>query len=190
MNTRLRAAVLSAIAVVTAGLLNVTGAAPAQALGGQGETCLDPYIHGTIERVVKPNTFGFPTVYAEFNQTGHTEANCPTPLMQYRYKVTFAYDGKIVSSYHSEIQPVYRYTPYGAVREGTTIVFPTLRLPFDGYKNVIITVTSGSKSVLSSVWCRSNELSYDRTITAEEWGADGYSTRYLSVPNAKVNACP
>jgi hypothetical protein len=191
MNTRIRAAVLSAVAVVAAGLLNVTGAAPAQALGGQGETCMDPYVRGTIQRVVGQNSFGFPTVYAEFKQTGYTEANCPAPYMQNRYKVTFAYDGRTVSTYQSEIEPVYRPTPTGFERAGTRIDFPTLRMTFGGYEDVQITVTSGSKSVFSSVWCRSDEVAYEKTINAEQWGADGYSTKFLAgITYAKVNACP
>ena len=78
MNMRLRAAVLSAVAVVTAGLLNVTGAAPASA--AEGETCKDPIITGTISRVVGESARPLKPVYAEFKQEGYTDANCPTAL--------------------------------------------------------------------------------------------------------------
>lgn len=185
MNLRLRTAALSAIAIATAGLLNVTGAAPARA--AEGQTCKDPVITGTIERTTVTGGLGIPVVVAEFNQTGRTDANCPAPLTNNRYKVTFTYDGKTVSSYQSEIEPVYRPTPLGLVRDGTQINFPTLRLPFSGYKNVTITVTSGSKSVFSSVWCRSDEETYDDTILAAEWG--GYDT-LTGVPRGRVIACP
>jgi hypothetical protein len=50
MKTRLRAAALSAIAVVAAGLFNVTTASPAPA--AEGETCMDPIIRGSIFKPV------------------------------------------------------------------------------------------------------------------------------------------
>ncbi len=187
MNLRLRTAALSAVAIVTAGLLNVTGAAPAQA--AEGQTCKDPVITGTLKRVVGESATPFKPVYAEFTQTGRIDVSCPVPLTQNRYKVTFTYDGRTVSSYQSEILPLYRITPLGLVRDGTKIVFPTLRLSFAGYKDVNLTVTSGSKSVFSTVWCRSDEQAYDRYIFAEEWGPDGYNT-LTGVPRARVIACP
>ena len=148
MNMRIRSVALSAIAIVTAGLLNITGAAPAQA--AEGQTCKDPIITGTVKRVVGESATIFKPVYAEFSQTGYTDANCPTTFTDYRYKVTFTYDGRTVSSYQSAIEPVYTFTPRGAYRSGTKIVFPDLRLSWAGYKNATITVTSGSKSVFES----------------------------------------
>lgn len=185
MNTRLRAAALSVIAVVAAGLLNVTAASPARA--AEGQTCKDPVITGTIKRVVGESSTIFKPVYAEFSQEGFTEATCPTTFTDYRYRVSFAYDGRTVASYQSSIEPVYSFTPYGAMRTGTRIVFPTLRMSFAGYKDVTITVTSGSKSALSSVWCRSNEDTYDSQIQVQEWG--GYDT-LTGTPRGRINACP
>lgn len=186
MRTRVRAAVLSAIAVVTAGLLNVTTATPAKA--AEGDTCMDPIISGTISRVVGESTTMFKPVYAEFVQEGYTSATCPTNYTDYRYRVTFTYDGRTVSAYNTELEPVYDYRPgQGFVRVGTRIVFPTLRLSFAGYQTVDLAVTSGSKSRFSSTWCRSNEETYDSTIDASQWG--GYET-LTGVPRAKINACP
>ncbi len=185
MNKRLRAAVLSATAVVVGGLLSITTASPASA--ADGDTCMDPVITGTITRVVGESATMFKPIYAEFNQQGYTSANCPTAYTDYRYRVTFTYDGRTVSSYQSAIEPVYAYSPRGAVRSGTRIVFPTLRLSFAGYKDVTITVTSGSKSAFSSTWCRSNEDTYDSEILKEEWS--GYDT-LTGVPRARINACP
>ena len=188
MNLRLRTAVMSAVAIVTAGLLNVTAASPARA--AEGETCMDPIITGTIERVVTQNNYGLSTVWAEFNQTGHVDATCPTNFTDYRYKVTFTYDGRTVSSYHSDLVPVYDYRPgVGLVRTGTDITFPTLRLSWDGYRNVNLAVTSGSKSKFSSTWCRSNEETYDSSIPAIVWANGGYDTR-TGTPRARVIACP
>lgn len=183
--TRLRAAVLAAVAVVTAGLLNVTTPAPARA--AEGDTCMDPIISGTISRVLGESATIFKPIYAEFKQSGFTSASCPTTFTDYRYRITFTYDGRTVSAYNTELQPVYTRTAGGFVRTGTKIVFPTLRLSFAGYKNATITVTSGSKSSFSSVWCRSNEETYDSQILTEQWS--GYDT-VTGVPRARINACP
>ena len=185
MNLRLRSAALSAIAVVTAGLISATGTAPAHA--AEGETCKDPIITGTIERVVTQNSIGLSTVWAEFQQEGFTEAVCPPTFQNVRYRVSFKYDGRTVSSYNTSLEAVYSATPFGLMRTGTRIVFPDLRLSWAGYKAVDLTVTSGSKSVFSNVWCRSDEETYDRHIFTEEWG--GYDT-LTGVPRGKTIACP
>lgn len=185
MNKRVRAAVLSAVAVVSAGLINITGAAPAQA--AEGQTCKDPIISGTIKRVVGESQTMFKPVYAEFQQSGYTSANCPTYFTDYRYRVTFTYDGRNVSAYNTELEPVYGYQAGRLVRTGTRIVFPTLRLSFAGYKDVDLAVTSGSKASWSSVWCRSDEAIYDRHIFTQEWG--GYDT-LTGVPRGRTIACP
>lgn len=185
MNKRLRAAVLSAVAVVTAGLLNVTTASPANA--ADGATCMDPVITGTIHKDGFTDPNGITFNYAEFNQSGFTSAICPTTFTEYRYKVTYTYDGRTVSAYNTDLQPTYRRTAYGLERSGTRIVFPTLKLFYSGHKDVSLAVTSGSKSVYSSVWCRSNEETYDSVIPKEQW--TDYDTE-VGVPRARTIACP
>lgn len=185
MNTRLRAAVLSVVAVVAAALLNVTASAPARA--AEGQTCKDPIISGSITKVIGDSPTIFKPIYAEFEQSGFTEATCPTTLTDYRYRVAFTYDGRTVSAYNTDLVPVYSFTSSGWVRSGTRIVFPTLRLSWAGYKNVNLAVTSGSKSALSSTWCRSNEDTYDSTILTDQWS--GYNT-LTGVPRARIIACP
>jgi hypothetical protein len=187
MKTRLRAAALSAIAVVAAGLFNVTTASPAPA--AEGETCMDPIIRGSISRVVGESATIFKPVYAEFKQSGYISAICPTPLTDYRYRVSYAYDGRTVATYHSDLQPIYSPTPSGWTRTGTKIVFPTLRLSFGGYEDVTMTVTAGFRSVYSSTWCRSNEEASEYLITVAEW--TGYDTESVpGVPRSRINACP
>ena len=73
------------------------------------------------------------------------------------------------------------------MRVGTRIVFPDLRLSLGGYKDVDLTVTSGSKSVFSNVWCRSDEETYDRHIFTQEWG--GYDT-LTGVPRGRISPVP
>ena len=185
MKTRLRAAVLSAVAVVAAGLISTTTAAPAQA--AEGKTCMDPIISGTIQRVVGESSTPLKPIYAEFQQSGYIEAACPAYPVDYRYKVTFTYGGRTVAAYNSELKPVYGFESGGWRQVATRIVFPTLRLNWDGYRNVNLQVTSGSKSVFSSTWCRSDEQSYDSTILVDSWA--GYDTR-TGTPRARVIACP
>ncbi len=187
MNLRLRAAVLAATAAITAGLLNVTAAAPARA--ADGNTCMDPIIETSISRVVGESSTIFKPVYTEFKQSGYTSANCPTNFTDYRYRISYAYDGRTVATYNSDLQPVYAPTPSGWTRSGTRIVFPTLRLSFGGYKDVVMTVTAGSKSVFSSTWCRSNEETSDYLITTADW-SDFSTETAPGVPRGKINACP
>ncbi len=185
MNKRVRAAVLSAVAALTAGLLNVTTAAPANA--ADGDTCMDPVVTGTIKKVSMTDPNGFTLNATEFNQTGFTSANCPTTFTEYRYKIMYTYDGRTVTAYNTDLQPSYTLTPSGLVRNGTRIIFPTLRMAYGGHKDVSLRVTSGSKSVFSNVWCRSNEEAYDSVIKKEQW-AD-YDT-VVGVPRSRINACP
>lgn len=185
MKTRLRAVVLSVIALVATAVVNISSAGPVEA--AEGKVCKDPVISGSITRVVGESSTFLKPVYAEFAQSGFTEASCPTTFTDYRYRISFAYDGRTVATYNSDLEPVYDLTPTGWVRSGTRIVFPTLRLSWAGYKTVTITVTSGSKSSFSSTWCRSEEESYDSTILVDSWS--GYDT-LSGVPRAKINACP
>lgn len=185
MKTRLRAAVLSLVALVAIGVVNVSTAAPAGA--AEGETCKDPVISGSITRVVGESATIFKPIYAEFAQSGFTKASCPSTFTDYRYKVSFAYDGRTVATYNSDLVPVYTYSSGGWVRTGTRIVFPTVRLSWGGYQDVTITVTSGSKSSFSSTWCRSDEQAYDSFISVESWG--GYDT-LTGVPRARIISCP
>ena len=185
MNKRIRAAALSAIAVVAAGLLNFTTSSPANA--AEGKTCMDPVITGSIARVVGESQTPWKPVYAEFTQSGYTNGFCPTFFTDYRYRVTFTYDGRTVAAYNTSLEPVYGYQSGRWTRTGTRIVFPTLRLSWDGYQTVKLAVTSGSKLASSSYWCRSNEETYDSTILTDSWG--GYDTT-TGVPRARINACP
>ena len=101
--------------------------------------------------------------------------------------MTFTYDGRTVAAYNTSLEPVYGYQSGRWTRTGTRIVFPTLRLSWDGYQTVKLAVTSGSKLASSSYWCRSNEETYDSTILTDSWG--GYDTT-TGVPRARINACP
>jgi hypothetical protein len=186
MINRLRIALLSAVTLVAVGLCNVTMSTPAHA-AGDGNTCMDPVITGTVEKASIVDQYGHTLNFARFTQSGFTSANCPPPLVDYRYKVTYNYDGRTSSVYNTDLQPSYRLTPQGLVRNGTKIIFPSVLMSFSGYKDVAATVTSGSKSVLSNTWCRSNETAYDYVIKKEQWldwqTIDG-------VPRGRINACP
>jgi hypothetical protein len=190
MTLRLRhlLAALSATAAVLT--TTVVAATPASAADPTGSTCMDPTFQGSIERGTRTSSMGIPIVVVKFNAVGYTSAICPTTFTQYRYRAAFTYDGRTTSAYQSSLEPVYSYSSSGWVRTGTRIVFPEQTLTYDGYGNVHLAVTSGSKSVFDSTWCRSNEETWDYDFI---WlgGTRYFDTEQADgVPRSKVSACP
>lgn len=183
----LLAALFATVAVVTT--MGVT-AAPAHA-DPTGSSCMDPTIDGSFTKDTVTNSLGLTVWVVKFNAVGYTDANCPTALTEYRYRAAFTYNGHTTSAYHSDLDPVYTYTPLGLTRTGTRIEFPEQTLPFAGFKSVDLAVTSGSKSRFSSVWCRSNEDTWDYHFTWLPSTTVTFDTAYVDgVPRGKVSACP
>jgi hypothetical protein len=186
---RLRFALMSVAALLVTALLGVVPSGPAQASAGQ--TCMDPDISGSYTKTVK-NFNGIPVTVVRFSAEGHTSANCPTALTDYRYKLAYTYNGNTVSTYQDSIDPVYGFRNGSYQRIGTSISFPDQTLTFAGYKPVSLAVTAGSKSTLSSVWCRSNEETTDYQFSwptgQTSWGFT--TADDAGVPRAKIQACP
>ncbi len=190
MMRRLRLLLLALTATIALVASTFVVAAPASA-DPTGSTCMDPTIEGTFARSTVTNSYGIPIQVVKFNAVGYTSANCPTTFTSYRYKAAFTYNGHTTSAYHSSIEPVYGYSHGGWGRTGTRIEFPEQTLAFNGYKSVDLAVTSGSKSVFSSVWCRSNEETWDYHFAWLPANVQPFNTATADgVPRGKINACP
>ncbi len=190
MTQRLRQLLLTLAISVGVALATVVVSPPAHA-DPTGSSCMDPTIEGSFAKGSVTNSYGMTISVVKFNAVGFTSANCPTSWTDYRYKAAFTYNGSTTSAYHSSIEPVYGYRSGQLVRTGTRIEFPEQTLAFQGYKNVDLAVTAGSKSVFTSTWCRSNEETWDyhyvwlhsTVVTFDTAHSDG-------TPRARVNACP
>ncbi len=182
--------VLPALATAIAVATTTFVAAPAHA-DPTGATCMDPTIEGSFAKGTATSSFGLQISVVKFNAVGYTSANCPSAFTEYRYKAAFTYNGKTTSAYQSSIEPVYAYSAGGWQRTGTRILFPEQTLAFNGYKSVDLAVTSGSKSVFSSVWCRSNEDTWDYHFSWLPATVHTFDTASVDgVPRGKINSCP
>ncbi len=190
MIERLRQLLVALAATAAVASTTVVLAAPADASGG--DTCMDPHLTGTFTKGSHTTPNGLTVAVVKFNAVGYTSANCPGTYVDYRYRAAFTYNGQTTSAYHSEIEPVYGYRSGAFVRMGTRIRFPEQRLNFTGYKDVVLAVTSGSKSAFTSTWCRSNEETSEYLLT---WPPSTTTVAFDTadregVPRARVNACP
>ena len=190
MIQRLRHLILALTVSVGIAMAAVVVAPPANA-DPTGSSCMDPTIEGTFSKGSVTNAYGLTISVVKFNAVGYTSADCPTTFTDYRYKAAFSYNGRTTSAYHSSIEPVYGYSSGAFVRVGTRIEFPEQTLAFQGYKDVDLAVTSGSKSKFTSTWCRSNEETWDyhyvwfpsTVVTFDTGESDG-------TPRGRINACP